>query len=83
MGNPTTNEALLRGVTNKDQKKELRKMLKGSWVARVTGGNHVQLIHEPTGAKLQVPLTSSNSRAAKNMTARANRAIRQARGTEA
>lgn len=76
-------EAVLRGVTNKDQKKALRKMLKGDWVASITRGNHVQLEHEPTGAKLQVALTAGGSRAAKNMQTRARRAIRKAQAHSA
>lgn len=75
-------EGLLRGITNKDQKQEIRKLLKRGWTACVTSANHVELTHEETGATVKVALTGG-SRSAKNTRARAAKALRRAREREA
>lgn len=71
-------EGLLRGVTNKDQKNEIRRMLKRGWSADTTASNHVVLVHE-TGASCQVPLTGGRN-AARWTRKKAERALERARG---
>jgi len=72
----TSKASILRGVTQKDMKQELRKLLKQGWDAEVTGGTHLQLVHQPTGARLLVSLTASNRNSGKYLRTRARNAIK-------
>jgi len=72
----TPKENILRGVTQKDMKQALRSLLKQGWEAEVTGGTHLALIHQPTGARMLVPLTSSNRNAGKYLRNNARKAIK-------
>lgn len=72
----SSKESILRGVTQKDMKQEIRKLLKQGWEVDVTGGTHISLLHQATGARMLVPLTSGNRNAGKYLRVNARKAIK-------
>lgn len=73
------NGSILRGITNKDQKQQVRKLLKQGWEVHTTGSTHLRMEHTETGAWFTMSLTSRSHRAALLVRKSAEKALKQAR----
>jgi hypothetical protein len=57
-------EALFRGITNREMKDEIRKLLKEGWEVSITGRNHIKCT-APNGYSVFTGLTTSDRQAFK------------------
>lgn len=66
----------LNGITQKDLRQEVRRMLEGEWelTSKGDGRQHFVLRHEPTGAIVRVSSTSGD----RNVVHALRRAVRRA-----
>lgn len=69
---------ILRGVTDKALRSELRAAVERGWTASLTRKNHVRLLPPNGGRPVFAPLTPSSSRAMKNIRSEIRRAEREA-----